>query len=519
MASENTESNPGTDEETAGQSSLSAGLTEQALGAEVDCAAGSSPSVSRAGPRRSKRPEDRSCSGCKTEFSKQGRSFNRRAVYTFTTPDTVRWVFPDTTVNEKSFLCENCAQFIRSKCTRKAGGKRTMWLKPSPKKSRLGKEKKGPRMGKKSKAALLVSKSCYKSAFKMLWSAKGARKPMLSFLTRQLKEEMKFLTRQTDSPFHLKVSNRKPLSSFPWRRCMKWAKDKAPLVSTCLVSLFPDIKALLKSSHKMTDELAQKLLERRAVLALSIPLFTRNSWKNNYLQASLGAELQQEGCSTSALDTLNVMGLCQNKYTVSLLLNKLRNCEDLQEFNGEEEMMMMMTPDQIKVEQMVDIEEDLDDYDDEEEMGEEDNDDDDEDDDYDGEGQEGEDIGGEIGEYIEEEIGDLGEPVEEELGEEVEDEEDMEMVAAEEEVEEVEVLEGVQQDDEEEDQEVEENVEIENKRRKKKAKKQAKGEKRKARGKRKAQEDDEEEEDEEAEEDGRSGRKKKRVVVVRLGLL
>lgn len=46
-------------------------------------------------------------------------------------------------------------------------------------------------MGKKSKAALLVSKSCYRSAFKMLWSAKGARKPMMDFWSKQLKEEVR----------------------------------------------------------------------------------------------------------------------------------------------------------------------------------------------------------------------------------------------------------------------------------------------------------------------------------------
>lgn len=128
-------------------------------------------------------------------------------------------------------------------------------------------------MGKKSKAALLVSKSCYKAAFKMLWSAKGARKPMMEFWSKQLKEEvrmglfdacpsrdrradafpvlaqMKVLSRQADSPFHQKVSNRKPLSSFPWRRCLTWAQDKAPLVTTCLRSLFPDVNALSKSSQ------------------------------------------------------------------------------------------------------------------------------------------------------------------------------------------------------------------------------------------------------------------------------
>ena len=132
-------------------------------------------------------------------------------------------------------------------------------------------------MGKKSKAAQLVSKSCYKAAFKMLWSAKGARKPMMDFWCKQLKEEvrtdtpviqdkslclhvfiycvfavavqMKLLSRQTGSPFHHKVSSRKPLSSFPWRRCLNWAQEKAPLVTTCLRSLFPDLNALAKSSQ------------------------------------------------------------------------------------------------------------------------------------------------------------------------------------------------------------------------------------------------------------------------------
>lgn len=46
-------------------------------------------------------------------------------------------------------------------------------------------------MGKKTQAAQLVSKSCYKSALKMLWSAKGARKPMMEFWTKQLKEEVR----------------------------------------------------------------------------------------------------------------------------------------------------------------------------------------------------------------------------------------------------------------------------------------------------------------------------------------
>lgn len=60
---------------------------------------------------------------------------------------------------------------------------------------------------------------------------------------------MKELSRQADSPFHLKVSGRKPLSSFPWRRCANWAQEKAPLVGTCLRSMFPDVNAFLKSSQ------------------------------------------------------------------------------------------------------------------------------------------------------------------------------------------------------------------------------------------------------------------------------
>lgn len=75
---------------------------------------------------------------------------------------------------------------------------------------------------------------------------------------------------------------------------------------------------------QMSEEQAQTLLERRVVVALSVPLFTRNIWKNNYLQAALGAELRLQGCSGSALDALNTMGLCQNKDTVRLLLQRLR---------------------------------------------------------------------------------------------------------------------------------------------------------------------------------------------------
>lgn len=93
---------------------------------------------SRVTPRHPARPEDRNCSCCQLLFERHGRSFNRRAVYTFTTPDTVRWVFPESTVTEKSFLCERCAQVIRTKGRRKQSGKRSLWLKPpTPKKVRV----------------------------------------------------------------------------------------------------------------------------------------------------------------------------------------------------------------------------------------------------------------------------------------------------------------------------------------------------------------------------------------------
>lgn len=137
--------------------SLPVDLPEPAVGAEVDCPGGNeveasslplqieadhpktaapeiaitaSPVLQRRGPRRPTRPEDRSCACCKSEFERHGRSFNRRAVYTFTTPETVQWIYPDSVVNDKSFLCETCAQVIRSKCKRKQTGKRSMWLKP-----------------------------------------------------------------------------------------------------------------------------------------------------------------------------------------------------------------------------------------------------------------------------------------------------------------------------------------------------------------------------------------------------
>lgn len=76
---------------------------------------------------------------------------------------------------------------------------------------------------------------------------------------------------------------------------------------------------------QLSEEQAQMLLERRTVVTLSVPLFTRNIWKNNFLQAALGAELRLQGCAGSSLDTLNTMGLCQNKDTVRLLLHRLRS--------------------------------------------------------------------------------------------------------------------------------------------------------------------------------------------------
>lgn len=120
------------------------------VGAEVDCADGNVveigshtpnmednirhavtvPPMSRDGRMRPKRPEDRNCSCCKSEFERRGRRFDRRAVYTFTNPDTVHWAFPGTSVHDKSFICETCVQMIRSKCKRKQTGKRPIWLKP-----------------------------------------------------------------------------------------------------------------------------------------------------------------------------------------------------------------------------------------------------------------------------------------------------------------------------------------------------------------------------------------------------
>lgn len=102
-------------------------------------------------------------------------------------------------------------------------------------------------------------------------------------------------------------------------------KDSHGAQSWVLLCSAINICSVCLPGSQMSEEQAQTLLERRAVVALSIPLFTRNIWKNNFLQAALGAELRLQGCSGSALDALNTMGLCQNKDTVRLLLHRLRN--------------------------------------------------------------------------------------------------------------------------------------------------------------------------------------------------
>ncbi|KAM8867756.1 uncharacterized protein ACB058_005694 isoform 1-T1 [Synchiropus picturatus] len=382
------------------QSFPAAELHEPALGAEVDCPAGpevyatfqpqhnedvfTETVVSElpvaAPPRRvdrrrrqPPRPEDRNCCCCRREFERHGHSFNRRAVHTFTNPETLVWIFPDAVAHEKSFVCETCAQVIRSRGHRKRCGRRSVWLRPPAKPAvKATKSKKGQRMGKKTKAAQLVSKACYKSALKMLWSTKGARKHMMDFWSKQLKEEMKALSRQSDSPFQQKVSSRQPLTSFPWTRCLNWAQEKAPLVTACLKALFPDVKALTKSSHGLSEEQAQMLLERRTLVSLTVPLFTRNIWKNNFLQAALGAELRLQGCMGSALDALNTMGLCQNKDTVRLLLNRLHGLSDMENEKGQQ-----MNKSE---EQMNDVEEDEDEESEDNEEKEEEEEDDDEED-------------------------------------------------------------------------------------------------------------------------------------------
>ncbi|XP_027857940.1 bromo and FHA domain-containing protein DDB_G0267958-like isoform X2 [Xiphophorus couchianus] len=449
-------------------------LPEPVLGAEVDCPGGTEPNphtedepavscaeaVPRGGSRRSRRPEDRNCCCCRLLFQRQGRSLNRRAVYTFTTPDTVRWVFPDSEVHEKSFLCETCAQIIRTKGKRKQSGKRSLWVKPPEVRKVKVSPVPGRRMGKKSKAALLVSKSSYKAALQMLWSSKGARKPMLEFWSKQLRTEMKVLARRTDSPFQQKVSDRKPLSSFPWRHCLGWAQQNAPLVTACLRAMFPDINTLYRSSHQLTEDQAITLLERRAVVALAIPLFTRNIWRNNFLQAALGAELRLQGCTGSVLDALNTMGLCQNKDTVRLLVHRLCNGKDLDGDPG-----LILKHEQIKDE----MEEETTDEEEEEEEEED-----------------------------------------EEEDEEEEQEEEM-VMAVEEEVEQEEVQDGLQE--EEEDVAL---IEKEERRRRKRARKMRREKRKERRGERKEREEDEEDEEEDEEE---LEQKKKKVVVVRLGLL
>ncbi|XP_037108191.1 uncharacterized protein LOC119123299 isoform X1 [Syngnathus acus] len=327
------------------------------------------------GRRRTKGQEDNMCSCCKDQFERQGRGFNRRAVFTFTTPEAAQWVFPDAgAISKKSFVCETCAQVIRTKCWRKNNGKRVLWLKPAvAKQASSCHRKKGQRMGKKSRAALLVSKSCYRSAFRMLWSAKGARKPMMDFLSRELREEMKTLSRHADSPFHQKVSSKKLLSFFPWARCLSWAQEHAPLVTTCLRSLFPTVSALVKSRHQLSASEAELQVLRRSVLTLAVPLFTRNIWTNNFLQAALGAKLRLQGCSGPALDTLNSLGLCQNKDTVRLRLHRLHGAAGVNnKTNGGESQGHMIDMEEDDVEEdEEDEEEEIEDDDDQEEEAEE----------------------------------------------------------------------------------------------------------------------------------------------------
>ena len=118
-------------------------LSAELVAGEVDCKARSAQSKenaqntpvsdtsSPAPGRRTMKLEDKNCSCCNIQFERHGRSFNRRAVFTFTTPETVRWAFPDAAVHRKSFLCETCAQSIRSKCRRRQSGKRFLWLRPA----------------------------------------------------------------------------------------------------------------------------------------------------------------------------------------------------------------------------------------------------------------------------------------------------------------------------------------------------------------------------------------------------
>lgn len=326
-----------TEDSQPNQASSSAAVCAPVVGAEVICSGEGSQktAVKRRGKKipnfrqtSSCRPEEQKCSGCQEQFERQGRGFNRRALFTFTNLETARWAFPRATdLSDQSFVCESCAQLIRSKCKRRQCGKRTLYVRPIDET-----QKEMPflhfrpihrRMGKKAKAAMLVGKSCYTAAFKVLWSAKGARKPMLDFLSRELKKEMKTLSREAGSPFHQKVASSKPMAMFPWRRCLNWAQEKAPLVTHCVRALFPDVSAIGRSSHVLSQDQANALLDRRIVTALSVPLFTRNNYRNNFLQASLGGELRLQGVSGTGLDTLNSLGLCQNKDTVRQLLLRL----------------------------------------------------------------------------------------------------------------------------------------------------------------------------------------------------
>ncbi|CAL9707404.1 unnamed protein product [Knipowitschia caucasica] len=168
---------------------------------------------------------------------------------------------------------------------------------------------------------------------------------------------MKELSRQPGSPFHQKVVSSKPMSMFPWRRCLNWAQEKAPLVTHCIRALFPDAAAMAKSSQILTEEQAGALLDRRLVTALSMPLFTRNVYKNNFVQASLGAELRMQGVSGSGLDALNALGLCQNKDTVRLLLLRLLQGRRGRLLSSNVSLGQRLKQEELKADQTPDVEE------------------------------------------------------------------------------------------------------------------------------------------------------------------
>uniref|UniRef100_A0AAV2MLC9 Uncharacterized protein n=1 Tax=Knipowitschia caucasica TaxID=637954 RepID=A0AAV2MLC9_KNICA len=177
--------------------------------------------------------------------------------------------------------------------------------------------------------------------------------PSFSPLCLQMKE----LSRQPGSPFHQKVVSSKPMSMFPWRRCLNWAQEKAPLVTHCIRALFPDAAAMAKSSQILTEEQAGALLDRRLVTALSMPLFTRNVYKNNFVQASLGAELRMQGVSGSGLDALNALGLCQNKDTVRLLLLRLLQGRRGRLLSSNVSLGQRLKQEELKADQTPDVEE------------------------------------------------------------------------------------------------------------------------------------------------------------------